>query len=183
MARATPSGGARTAWSPRSRPGTTRSTFRSARLRPRCFTAMPLSGSPRRRRAPSRAGLIECLAKAGWPEGLVQLVEGGEREGMAIMADAAVGAVTLTGGSLGRLRRAGNLRPPPHRPSGRARRQQRGHRLARRRSRRRRAQARRRRFRDGRPALHRQSPRDRACEACARILAHADRGDRGAQLG
>jgi acyl-CoA reductase-like NAD-dependent aldehyde dehydrogenase/nicotinamidase-related amidase len=44
--------------------------------------------------------LIECLATAGWPEGLVQLVEGGEREGMALMADAAVGAVTLTGGSL-----------------------------------------------------------------------------------
>ena len=44
--------------------------------------------------------LVECLAKADWPEGLVQLVEGGEREGMAIMADAAVGAVTLTGGSL-----------------------------------------------------------------------------------
>ena len=43
---------------------------------------------------------MQCLAKAGWPEGLVQLVEGGEREGMAIMADAAVGAVTLTGGSL-----------------------------------------------------------------------------------
>ena len=44
--------------------------------------------------------MIECLAKAGWPEGLVQLVEGGEREGMAIMTDAAVGAVTLTGGPL-----------------------------------------------------------------------------------
>ena len=50
-------------------------------------------------RAVSRR-LIECLATAGWPEGLVQLVEGGEREGMALMADAAVGAVTLTGGSL-----------------------------------------------------------------------------------
>ena len=50
-------------------------------------------------RAVSRR-LMECLAKAGWPHGLVQLVEGGEREGMAIMADAAVGAVTLTGGSL-----------------------------------------------------------------------------------
>lgn len=44
--------------------------------------------------------VMECLAKAGWPQALVQLVEGGEREGMAIMADAAVGAVTLTGGSL-----------------------------------------------------------------------------------
>ena len=30
----------------------------------------------------------------------MQLVEGGEREGMALMADTAVGAVTLTGGSL-----------------------------------------------------------------------------------
>ena len=50
-------------------------------------------------RAVSRR-LMQCLAKAGWPHGLVQLVEGGEREGMAIMADAAVGAVTLTGGSL-----------------------------------------------------------------------------------
>lgn len=44
--------------------------------------------------------LMQCLARAGWPEGLVQLVEGGEREGMAIMADPVVGAVTLTGGSL-----------------------------------------------------------------------------------
>src|SRR4029078_10875004 len=44
--------------------------------------------------------LIECLATAGWPEGLVQLIEGGEREGMALMSDAAVGAVTLTGGAL-----------------------------------------------------------------------------------
>lgn len=43
--------------------------------------------------------LAACLAKAGWPEGLVQLVEGGEREGMAIMGHAAVGAVTLTGSS------------------------------------------------------------------------------------
>ncbi len=50
-------------------------------------------------RAVSRR-LVECLAEAGWPEGLVQLIEGGEREGMAIMADATVGAVTLTGGSL-----------------------------------------------------------------------------------
>ena len=50
-------------------------------------------------RAVSRR-LIEVLATAGSPEGLVQLIEGGEREGMALMADAAVGAVTLTGGSL-----------------------------------------------------------------------------------
>ena len=50
-------------------------------------------------RAVSRR-LFECLGTAGWPEGLVQLVEGGEREGMAIMAEADVGAVTLTGGSL-----------------------------------------------------------------------------------
>ncbi len=50
-------------------------------------------------RAVSRA-LMECLAKADWPGGLVLLVEGGEREGMAMMADPAVSAVTLTGGSL-----------------------------------------------------------------------------------
>jgi acyl-CoA reductase-like NAD-dependent aldehyde dehydrogenase/nicotinamidase-related amidase len=44
--------------------------------------------------------LAACLAKAGWPDGLVQLLEGGEREGMALMSHAEVGAVTLTGGSL-----------------------------------------------------------------------------------
>lgn len=47
-------------------------------------------------RAVSRA-LIQCLARAGWPEGLVGLLEGGPREGEALMGDDHIGAVTITG--------------------------------------------------------------------------------------
>ena len=41
--------------------------------------------------------LLQCLARAGWPEGLVGLIEGGAREGEALMREARVGAVTITG--------------------------------------------------------------------------------------
>ncbi|MGB8709109.1 MAG: aldehyde dehydrogenase family protein, partial [Methyloceanibacter sp.] len=41
--------------------------------------------------------LLQCLGKAGWPEGLIGLVEGGPHEGEALMRDVAVGAVTITG--------------------------------------------------------------------------------------
>jgi len=40
------------------------------------------------------AGLLE---EAGWPGGVVTLVEGGRREAVALMSDERVGAVTLTG--------------------------------------------------------------------------------------
>jgi acyl-CoA reductase-like NAD-dependent aldehyde dehydrogenase len=41
--------------------------------------------------------LLHCLGKAGWPVGLIGLLEGGPREGEALMRDAGVGAVTITG--------------------------------------------------------------------------------------
>jgi acyl-CoA reductase-like NAD-dependent aldehyde dehydrogenase/acyl-CoA synthetase (AMP-forming)/AMP-acid ligase II len=41
--------------------------------------------------------LLHCLGKAGWPEGLIGLVEGGPREGEALMREPGVGAVTITG--------------------------------------------------------------------------------------
>jgi len=41
--------------------------------------------------------LLQCLGKAGWPEGLVGLLEGGPREAQALMREAGVGAVTITG--------------------------------------------------------------------------------------
>ena len=44
--------------------------------------------------------LYECCVAANWPQGLVQLVEGGEREAVAVMSHNAVGAVTITGSSL-----------------------------------------------------------------------------------
>ena len=44
--------------------------------------------------------LYECCVAANWPQGLVQLVEGGEREAVAVMNHNAVGAVTITGSSL-----------------------------------------------------------------------------------
>ena len=132
-------------------------------------------------RAVSRR-LIECLATAGWPEGLVQLIEGGEREGMALMADTAVGAVTLTGGSLAGTphRKFAAGAASPSRPSSAA---------------------------TTRPSSgptpilrtpHTSSPPARSrwpasaappiavsscIERAREILAHVDRGDRGAQLG
>jgi acyl-CoA reductase-like NAD-dependent aldehyde dehydrogenase/isochorismate hydrolase len=44
--------------------------------------------------------LAELIAEAGFPQGLVSLVAGGRREAAQAMADPAVAAVTLTGGSL-----------------------------------------------------------------------------------
>ena len=44
--------------------------------------------------------LYECCVAANWPQGLVQLIEGGEREAVAVMNHNAVGAVTITGSSL-----------------------------------------------------------------------------------
>jgi alpha-ketoglutaric semialdehyde dehydrogenase len=41
--------------------------------------------------------LLQSFANANWPEGLVNLMEGGQREAEALMNDASVGAVTITG--------------------------------------------------------------------------------------
>ena len=49
-------------------------------------------------RALSRS-LFECFAEAGWPEGLVTLLEGDRREAEALMSSAGIGAVTFTGSS------------------------------------------------------------------------------------
>jgi alpha-ketoglutaric semialdehyde dehydrogenase len=43
--------------------------------------------------------LLEHLDEAGWPEGLVSLLEGGRREAADLMNDPAVAAVTITGSS------------------------------------------------------------------------------------
>ena len=88
------------AWSPPSPRGTTPIYIPLGKLAPAVLYGNAVLWKPApEARAISRR-LIECLAKAGLPDGLVQLVEGGEREGMAVMAEPAVGAVTLTGGSL-----------------------------------------------------------------------------------
>jgi alpha-ketoglutaric semialdehyde dehydrogenase len=47
----------------------------------------------------SRA-LFQCFAEAGWPEALVNLVEGGHQEAKALLEAAEIGAVTFTGSSL-----------------------------------------------------------------------------------
>jgi acyl-CoA reductase-like NAD-dependent aldehyde dehydrogenase/nicotinamidase-related amidase len=53
--------------------------------------------------APEAAGVsrlvYRSLAEAGWPVGLVGLLEGGRREGEALMSDPGVAAVTITGSS------------------------------------------------------------------------------------
>jgi acyl-CoA reductase-like NAD-dependent aldehyde dehydrogenase len=41
--------------------------------------------------------LHDCLREAGWPEGLVRLVEGGRREAEELMNNSGVAAVTITG--------------------------------------------------------------------------------------
>ncbi len=73
--------------------------------------------------------LVEAMADAGWPRGLVSLVEGGRREGEALLADARIKAVTITG-SLAAGSSARSLLPSSHSAAGRARRQQRGDRVA-----------------------------------------------------
>ena len=43
--------------------------------------------------------LAECLSRAGWPYGLVSVLEGGRTEGLQLMNDERVAAVTITGSS------------------------------------------------------------------------------------
>jgi acyl-CoA reductase-like NAD-dependent aldehyde dehydrogenase len=43
--------------------------------------------------------LFQCLMKANWPEGLVNLLEGGQHEAEALMQDRHIAAVTITGSS------------------------------------------------------------------------------------
>ena len=43
--------------------------------------------------------LFHCLAEAGWPEGLVSLLEGGQSEARSLMNHESVAAVTITGSS------------------------------------------------------------------------------------
>jgi acyl-CoA reductase-like NAD-dependent aldehyde dehydrogenase len=43
--------------------------------------------------------LFQCFAQANWPEGLVNLLEGGEREAETLMNEDCIGAVTITGSS------------------------------------------------------------------------------------
>jgi len=43
--------------------------------------------------------LFQCIVKANWPEGLVNLLEGGQHEAEALMHDRRIGAVTITGSS------------------------------------------------------------------------------------
>jgi alpha-ketoglutaric semialdehyde dehydrogenase len=43
--------------------------------------------------------LFQCLANADWPEGLVNLIEGGQREAEILMNAVGIGAVTITGSS------------------------------------------------------------------------------------
>ena len=43
--------------------------------------------------------LFQCFVKANWPDGLVQLLEGGQREAQALMNERSIAAVTITGSS------------------------------------------------------------------------------------
>ena len=106
--------------------------------------------------------LLHCLGKAGWPEGLIGLVEGGPREGEALMRERWRRRGDDHWLPRRRTRGAGYLRRAAHSAPGRAWWQQCRHRLARRRSRCSRARRGGRRLRNGGSALHCQPPRHRA---------------------
>ena len=111
-------GASRSAWSPRSRRGTSRSSRRSPSSPRRCWPAAPSCSSRRRRRPLDSYLMAELLQEAGVPAGVVNIVAAGREVGEHLVAHPGIDKVAFTGldrrrpQDRGRVRRAAQAGQP-----------------------------------------------------------------------